>query len=62
VEVVNQVVRLPGFHDYVVYVHLNGSPDVVSEDMLHTSLVSSTCISEAERHRHVAIHLEWRDE
>jgi hypothetical protein len=29
---------------------------VVSEDMLHTSLVSSTCISEVERHCHVAIH------
>jgi hypothetical protein len=35
---------------------------VVPEDMLHTSLVSSFRISEAKRHRHVAIHPERRDE
>jgi hypothetical protein len=62
VEVVNQVVRLPGFHDYIVYVCLNVSPDVIPEDMLHTSLVSSACILEVKRHRHVAIHPKRRDE
>jgi hypothetical protein len=27
-------IRLPGIHDYIVYVSLNGTPDVVSEDVL----------------------------
>jgi hypothetical protein len=40
-QIINQVVRLPGFYDYVVYVRLNGPPDVVSENVLHTSLVRS---------------------
>jgi hypothetical protein len=62
VEVINQVIRFPSFHDYIVYVRHNGSPDVVPENMLHTSLVSSTRISEAKRHHHVAIHPERRDE
>jgi hypothetical protein len=60
--VANQVVRLPGFHDYVVYVCLNGPPDVVSEDVLHTPLVRRARISEAKRHRDVAVHPERRDE
>jgi hypothetical protein len=61
-QVVKQVIRLPGLHDYVVYVGLNGPPDVFSEDVLHTSLVRSARISEAKRHRHVAEHPEQRDE
>jgi hypothetical protein len=61
-EVANQAVRLPGFHDYIVYVCLNGPPDVIPENVLHTSLVCSTRISETERHCHVAIHPERRDE
>jgi hypothetical protein len=61
-EVANQVVRLPGFHNYVVNVRLDGSPDVVSEDVLHTPLVCCTCVSEAERHHDVAVHPERRDE
>jgi hypothetical protein len=61
-EVANQVVRFPGFHDYIVYVRLNGPPDVIPENVLHTSLVCSARISEAERHCHVAIHPERRDE
>jgi hypothetical protein len=60
--VVNQVVRLPSFHDYVIYVRLNSSPDVVSENVLHTPLVRSARISEAKWHRYVAKHAEWRDE
>jgi hypothetical protein len=62
VKVVNQVIRLPGFHDYIVYICLNGSPDVISENVLHTSLVGSARISETERHCHIAIHPERRDE
>jgi hypothetical protein len=61
-QVANQVVRLPGFHDYVIYVSLNGSPDVITEDVLHTSLVCSARISEAKRHRYIAEHSERRDE
>jgi hypothetical protein len=61
-EVANQVVRLPGFYYYIVYVRLNGPPDVVSEDVLHTPLVCCACVSEAERHRDVAVHPERRDE
>jgi hypothetical protein len=61
-QVVNQVVRLPGLYDYVVYVSLNGSPDVVSEDVLHTSLVCSACVSEAIRHPYVAEHSKRCDE
>jgi hypothetical protein len=61
-EVSNQVDHLPGFHDYIVYVCLNGSPDVISENVLHTSLVCSTRVSETERHCYVAVHPERRDE
>jgi hypothetical protein len=61
-QVTNQVVRLPGFRDYVVYVSLNGSPDVISENVLHTSLVRSARVSETKRHRYVAVHHEGRDE
>jgi hypothetical protein len=57
-QVVNQVIRLPGFYDYVIYVSLNDPPDVVSE----ASLVRSTCVSEAKRHRYVAEHPKRRDE
>jgi hypothetical protein len=62
VKVANQVVRLPGFYDYIVYVCLNGSPDVISEDVLHTSLVCCARVSETERHRYVAVHPERRKE
>jgi hypothetical protein len=62
VKVANQVVRLPGFHDYIVYVCLNGSPDVIPENVLHTSLVCSARVSETEQHCYVAIHPELRDE
>jgi hypothetical protein len=60
--VANQVIRLPGFHDYIVYVCLNGPADVIPENVLHTLLVCSARISETERHCHVAIHPERRDE
>jgi hypothetical protein len=37
-------------------------PDVVSKNVLHTSLVRSARISEAKWHCYVANHAEWRDE
>jgi hypothetical protein len=55
-------IHLPSFHDYVVYVSLNGSPDVVSENVLHTSLVCSTRVPKAEWLRYVAEHSKRRDE
>jgi hypothetical protein len=42
--------------------YLNGPPDVIPENMLHTSLVCSARISETEQHRHIAIHPDRRDE
>jgi hypothetical protein len=35
---------------------------VVSENVLHTSLVCSARVPEAKRHRYVAEHSEQRDE
>jgi hypothetical protein len=61
-QVANQGVRLPSLYNYVIYVSLNGPPDVVSEDVLHTSLVCGTRVSEAKRHRYVAEHPEQLDE
>jgi hypothetical protein len=61
-KIVNQVVRLHGFYDYVIYVRHNGPPDVVSENVLHTSLVHSARVSEAKWYCYVAKHAEWRDE
>jgi hypothetical protein len=52
-QVVNQVVCLSVLYNYVINVCLNGPPDVVSEDVLHTSLVCSARISETKRHHHV---------
>jgi hypothetical protein len=61
-QVVNQVIRLPGLYDYIIYVSLNGSPDVIPENVLHTSLICSARVPEAERHRYVAVHSEGSDE
>jgi hypothetical protein len=62
VQAVNQVVCLPGLCDYIVYLSLNDSPDVVSENMLHASLICSARISETKRHRYIAVHPEGSDE
>jgi hypothetical protein len=35
---------------------------VIPENVLHTSLVCSTRISETKRHRYVAVHPEGSDE
>jgi hypothetical protein len=51
-----------GRHDYIVYVSLNGLPDVIQENVLHTSLVCSARVSKTERHCHVAVHPEGSDE
>jgi hypothetical protein len=62
VKVANQVVRLPGFYDYIVYVCLNGPPDVISENVLHTSLVCCARVSETKQHCYVAVHPERHNE
>jgi hypothetical protein len=49
-------------HDDVVFIRLNGSPDVVPKNVLHALLVRSARISEAKWHRYIAKHPEWRDE
>jgi hypothetical protein len=61
-QVIKQVICHPSLHDYIIYVSLNGSLDVISENVLHTSLVCSARVSETERHRYVAVHPERRDE
>jgi hypothetical protein len=61
-QIVNQAIRLPSFDDDVIYVCLHGPPDVVPENVLHTSLVQSTSIPKTKWHRYVAKHAEWRDE
>jgi hypothetical protein len=38
------------------------APDVISENVLHTSLVCSARVSETEWHCYVTIHPERRDE
>jgi hypothetical protein len=40
----------------------DGSPDVISEDVLYTSLICCARVSETERHRYVTEHPERRDE
>jgi hypothetical protein len=60
-QVIKNVVRLPGLYDYVVYVCLNGPPDMVSKDVLHTPFVRCTRVSEAKWHYHIAKHSELRD-
>jgi hypothetical protein len=61
-QIADQVVRLPDLYDYVIYVCLNGLPDVVSENVLHTPLIHSARISEAKWHHDVAKHAEWCNE
>jgi hypothetical protein len=62
VQIVDQVVHLPSFYNYVIYIRHNGPPDVVSENVLHTSLIRSARISKAKWHRDVVKHVEWCDE
>jgi hypothetical protein len=50
------------FYDDVVYVRVDGPPDVVSENVLHATLVRCTRVPEAEWHRDVAKHPERRDQ
>jgi hypothetical protein len=59
---VNQVVRLPGLYDYIVYIGLKHPPDVVSKDVLHTSLVRGACVSKAKWHHYIEEHPKQRDE
>jgi hypothetical protein len=62
IEIVNQIVDLPGFYYDVVNVGLNGWPDVFPENVLHASLVCSPRVLETEGHSNVAIHAERGDE
>ena len=61
-EIGYQVVRLPGFHNDVVDIHLYGPPDMVFKHVEHTSLVCSSGVSKAKWHRHVAVHTKRIDE
>jgi hypothetical protein len=61
-QIINHVVRLPGFDDNVIYVRLNSSPDVVPENVLHTSLICSARVLEAKSQCYVPKHAEWCDE
>ena len=61
-QVINEILSLSGFDHDVVYIGLDGLPDVVAKDLGHAPLVRGTCVSEAEGHRHVAVHAEWCDE
>jgi hypothetical protein len=61
-QIVNQLVRLPGLDDDVIYVCLYSSPDVVPENVLHTLLVRSARVSKAKWHCYIAKHVERCDE
>jgi hypothetical protein len=61
-QIVNQVICLPVFNDNVICVCLHGPPDVISENVLHTSLICSLDMSKTEWRRYVAKHAEWCDE
>jgi hypothetical protein len=62
VQIINQVVRLPSPNDNVFYICLHGPPDVILENMLHTSLVCSPSVSKTKWHRYVPKHAERCDE
>jgi hypothetical protein len=53
VQIINQVVHLPGFDNDVIYVSLYGPLNVVPENVLHTSLVRSVRVSKAKWHCYV---------
>ena len=56
-----RLVRLPGFYNDVVDICLYVSPEMVPENVEHTPLICSSGISEAKRHRDVAVHAEMCD-
>ena len=61
-QVIHEILSLAGFDHDVVYVGLDGLPDVVAKDLGHAPLVRGTCVSEAKGHRHVAVHAKRCDE
>jgi len=61
-QVTDEITGLPGLDYDVIHVGLNGSSDMFAKDLDHAPLVSSPCVSEAERHGYVAVHAEWSDE
>ena len=61
-QVVDEILGFSGLDHDVVYVGLDGPPNVVAKDLGHAPLVRGTYVSKAERHSHVAVHAEWCDE
>jgi hypothetical protein len=61
-QVLDQVVGLPGLDHDVVYVDLDDLSDEVIETLLHAALVCQPDIFEAERHCHIAVHAKRSDE
>ena len=61
-QVIDETLGLSGLDYDVVFVGLDGPPNVVTKDLGHAPLVRGTCVYEAEGHRHVAVHAEWCDE
>ena len=58
----NEVTGLPGLDHDVVYVGLDGLPDVLAKHMGHASLVCGPYVSETEWHGYIVVHAEWGDE
>ena len=61
-QVIDEITGLPGLDHDVVHVGLDGLPNVLAKDQGHAPLVCGPCVSEAERHSHIAVHAEWCDE
>jgi hypothetical protein len=62
-DIVNQGVSLPGFHDHIIDVGFDQVIlDLISKALLDSTLVCSPCVLKPERHSHVAIGAERCDE
>jgi hypothetical protein len=62
-EIVDQGVSLPGFHDHIIDVGFNQVIlDLISKALLDSTLVCCPCVLKPEQHSHVAIGAERCDE
>jgi hypothetical protein len=62
-EIVDQGVSLPGFHDHIIDVGFDQIIlDLISKALLDSTLVHGPRVLKPERHSHVAIGAEWCDE
>jgi hypothetical protein len=62
-EIVDQGVSLPGFHDHIIDIGFNQVIlDLISKALLDRTLVCSPYVLKPERHSHVAIGAERCDE